>query len=478
MRRRGHYWKSEYLDLLARLTENAWLAFALVVAFILAAYAMGLWRSEVGLLLAVEVPLIASVAWVLSANKAFRFTAPFLWAVTLCLALGYLMPVGLLRPEISRHLLPIGLIAVFVHWLLKAFFGTRREFTERRMRESVAEAAAFVVTVWGATLQLSLILLVPMRTLLRDELSTSWLGNVLRSTLEAVQLSSPTAWVPVGFIFLGGALFAMARFSNQPYHPVDYDEVLGWSDAPHFVAPLVAVVRLPAWLTVVILGFVSHFVRLAWESMADFFRGWLGRLVLVGCGLVVPVVALLGGHIAVIEAMRLVGEHLATAEPHWGSSGLTFLGVHVWLITGLALYVVAVAPMTLPISPMSIQDAFVLVRRHFDDEGYPAAEAVGKAFVMFGLVIVAVPIASLLPGMRRGVFSLFYALLIVALVVSFVVGKRWSKARAEPSGGSPFRRMVAGMLPTSGPRRPADLVDDPPGLTKSKVGRSKREVVE
>lgn len=414
-----------YRDLLERLTKKAWLAFAFVVSLIIFTYVMGLWQRPTIFFLAVEAPMMAAAWFILSVNHRLALIALFTWTATALAVIGYFSPTDVISQGVVVELLPLAMLSLFIYWLVRAIAGNRAELRGSHEFVSLPKIVAIILTLWGATLQVALIVITPARYLLADAAGHSYVGELLLGLLRFIRLGSPVSWIPIGFLLLGLFLFAMIRFSDDPYVASDYSNVLPVSSEVPFVNEIVAGIRLPVWLVVVILGFVKHFVRLTWESLRDFLRTWLGRLVLILVGLVVPVLAFASGHAAVYLALSRVGRHLDLETATYFSGLTTVIIVHLLFIAGLALFVVGVGPMALPIEGNSIDGAMESVREHLRSEGFSAAQAVGKAFVLFGLVIIAVPIAALLPGGAGwGSFATCYTLVLTLFVVSYAVWDR------------------------------------------------------
>lgn len=426
-----------YRDLLYRLTQHAWVAFAFVIVLILFTYVVGLWRSPSLFFLAVELPVIVAVSYVLSGNPRLRLVAPFLWIVTALMALGYFAPTDLFSQDAVVELLPACLLLLFCFWLVRAVHGTKREFTEAWANRTLPEAVADIITLWGATLQISLILLAAAETVFQAQVARAVLGVYLLEVLRLIRLASPIAWTPLGLVLLGLTLYSLIRFSRNPYVARDYREILPFDNEIPVLSELIAAVRLPIWLVVVIIGFVKHFVALTWESLKDFAQLWLGRLVLIGVGLVLPTATLVLGHAAIFRALSRVGLYLADQDRWWLGTALTVILVHSLFLLGLALFVACVAPMAVRIQAISLGETIETLRVYFLEEGLPAAQAVGKAFVLFGLVIIAVPMAALLPGGASwGAFSALYAAIVLVLVATYVV---WDQL---PSSERERRRLI------------------------------------
>jgi hypothetical protein len=141
-------------------------------------------------------------------------------------------------------------------------------------------------------------------------------------------------------------------------------------------------------------------------------------LILVLVAVVVPVAVFLCAHYLFLRSMHLVSTNLSHTSGR--VDGLALLvSVHAMVLLALALYVVAVAPLALASVPNSVSEAWPEIKGYFDREGYLVAHAVGKSFLIYGIVPLAVPLAALLPhGTGWGAFSITYVLLIIAVPLS------------------------------------------------------------
>jgi hypothetical protein len=310
-----------------------------------------------------------------------------------------------------------------IYWLAQAIRASSTEYRDKKRSENTVAAIGWLLSAWGITLQLTFVALFPIKRLYGDAFGGSLLGSQLTHMLEAVRLTSPFAWFPAGIFVIGLTFFVVLRFADFPYHPPDFDEIFAGLYRP-IVNEVVAAIRIPIWLIAIIIGFLVHFVGLLVQSFLEFTDKWLGRLLLAVTAIVLPTVALLIGHGAFFQAMVRISQNLAGDSP-LGKSIWLFLSVHFLVLFGLLLYVIAAAPIGLEVLSAPIREAPHYIRQHFLAEGYFAAQATGKAFALYGIIFLAVPLACLLPGGTTwGIFSTAYASTVATLALIYILRRR------------------------------------------------------
>jgi hypothetical protein len=429
-------WCASYRDLPSALTRHVWLALMYALVSVISIYMLGLWHSPSILFFAFELPTLAVATYVTSGNPDFRFRLPLIWSLTALATWAYKLSVA---PQNSStwpsEVLSLCIIFLVAYSLVEAITSSISEFRYNSRGDSVAGALAWLLSAWGATLQITFIALLPLRNLMQGSLVNSFLGHGLLVSLLAIRLTSPLMLLPFGIFAIGMTLYAALRFGGNPYEARDFKDVLA-IDLPPIFSELFAAIRVPVWLVVVILGFLVHFVQLLIQSFLEFGDKWAGRLLLVCAALVLPVTSLLLGHASFFGAMNRVYLYLSgDVAGFWSSIGL-LLTVHFLCLGGLFLYVVAVAPVGLEVVPIPARVAPVFAGEYFRREGFLAAQATGKAFALYGLVFFAVPLASLLPGgLGLGMFSIAYMALITTAAVAYAsrdyLAEKWELYRAS-----------------------------------------------
>ncbi len=414
--RRNSVMTARFPDLAAWLTSQTPIALIYSIGCILIVYAVNHWANEVVLFLITELPTLLAMAYVVSASHSLRFRVPFLQflsAVFMWTYAGSTAESGGWAAVISS----VCLLAFFGYCITRAVTGSMQEFRENVSTEPVTPALALLFTAWGATAQVVMIVLALVKTVLPVP-DQSIAGLAVRGLLSVSPAHSLLSIVPIGLLVLGLLLYTALRFKDEPYDPPDYATVAKLRVHP-VVDPILAAVCIPVWVAVVILGFVFQFFTHLWSSIRDFFVGWFGRLMLILVGLVFPVATMLIGHQCLRAAMRSVMEVVSLS----GESNQVgqFVIIHSFALLALSLYVVAVAPMSVEVVQEPPLAAIGRIAQSLREEGFPASNAVGRAFALYGVVFLAVPTANLLPGSKGfGFFSIVYSavgLLLLCVIV-------------------------------------------------------------
>ena len=404
---------SAYPDLATNLMRHAWVVLLYAVACIVIVYLLGVWGNRFALFFAAELPMLLVTAAVLRPNDSLRIRVPWNWILTATIALAYADAV---RPEPyswSCEVVAIATSVLILYWFIRAILGSSVELRHRG-QSSFAEGIAGVISVWGATLQIAVLASLAMKPFLMPVLASSVSGKPLLAALRQLKLFSPWSWFPVGLLFLGLGLYASLRFQSDPYTPKNFGEVLKVK-LPELLDLLFNALRLPTWVMVVIFGFLVHFVKQLWLSFRQFIEYWMGRFVLILCALVAPTALIMAAHFSVIAVSAQIEAYLPNPPADLSATVVTVLQVHALILLSLCLYIVSTIPLALPIEPVSITKVSQMIRSFSRSDGYPAANAVGRAYSLFGLLIIAVPIASLVPGAPRiGAFALAYFALMAA----------------------------------------------------------------
>lgn len=284
-------------------------------------------------------------------------------------------------------------------------------------------SVADLLSVWGATLQVVLLITIAVKPILPEVLFKAPPGVLVADVLLLLSLTSPWAWLPIGPFLFGLVLCASLRIRYDPYSAPDYARVLP-IDVPTVFIPLVHTIRLPVWIAIVIGGFVAHFGKHIWMSICSFADRWLGRLVLMMAGLVLPTVSISAGHFMILIAMDLVKDHVMNIRGDLKGDIGDFLAIHVSILFGLCLYFVGVIPLALEVKPIDIRNVFGLMGNTATHVGLPAAFALGKSFAPYGFMVIAVPVGALIPGgARPGLFSAIYGTMLVLLILRHAIRK-------------------------------------------------------
>jgi hypothetical protein len=415
-----------YRDLPAALTRHSSLALTYALLSVTLIYTLGIWPSPSLLFFAFIAPTMIAVIYVLGSSRALRLRLMIIWLSTTLIAWASRID----QTPWTANLLSVAMTGLLIYWLVLAVDASVADFGNQFRDQNGIAAVAWLLSTWGATLQLAFIALLIVRYLLGDQLSHSSIGSRLIGVLRLVRLTSPVTWLPSGILIVGIIFFAVSRFADLPYEATDFKNVLP-AKLPPVVSEIVAAIRIPLWLVVVIIGFLGHFVTLLWQSLLEFGDKWLGRFALVCIALVTPVILLVVGHLSFLRAMSIVSINLSHGSGGLWAAAAMIMAVHSLILLALFLYVLATASPGLDILPIPIRMVPSVLIDYLVREGFPAAQATGKAFALYGIVFLAVPLASLLPGGAGwGTFSSCYTVLVI-LVASFYLSGRARKTRRE-----------------------------------------------
>jgi hypothetical protein len=426
---------STYRDLLADLTRHSWIILTYALASVVLIYALGFWPSVSLLFFVFLVPTIAAVSYVLSANPILQMRLLMIWSITTLIAWAYKNALMVSDVSWASDALSLGLILVVIYWLSLAISSSKEEFVANQRRENTTSALAWLLSTWGATLQVAFVSLLVVKYLLHGVLATSTLGSGLVHVLEAIRLTSPVMWLPSGVFAAGMIFYAVVLFTYLPYVAPDFKDILP-AKFPPVVNDLFAAVRIPVWLVVVIIGFLVHFVSLLGYAFGEFGEKWLGRFTLLITALIAPTLSLLLGNLAFLHAMSFVSANLmGQGDIGLWASLLMVLIVHGLVLSALFLYVISVAPMGCDVVSVSIRTVPGHLKRYFAEHGFSAAQAAGKSFALYGIVFLAVPLASLLPGGAHwGVFSTCYTAIIAIAAILYVLKEPFARLRRAREG--------------------------------------------
>jgi hypothetical protein len=412
-----------YQDLGKRIGRRTWIAVSYAIGCILLVYVLKLWAETGPMFLAAEAATLVFAASVLSENEILRLRVPFIWIVTAGFVWAYCRSSETQRTT-SNEIVAISLWALFLYALIRSVSGSIEEFKGAESQYSAGRAWGDILSMWGATLQVALLWTVLIRDPLVKVLAQSWTGWPLLTVLQSIRLTSPVTWLPVGLLVLGLVVYAALRFEADPYEPKSYAEVLGGSDNG-LVQILLEIVHLPLWLCIIIGGFARHFARLLVDSFGAFVTIWFGRMLLIALGFVLPTLLLMLAHWSTFGAISLIADHLSAQGASAQEMLVAYLAVHGLAIVSLCLFTICPAPLALEVRSISAQDLPGYLSQFLSEHGYPAANAVGRTFCLYGSLIIAVPVATLLPGgPSLGVFSVSYGAMLVAFVVWYLLNER------------------------------------------------------
>jgi hypothetical protein len=201
-------------------------------------------------------------------------------------------------------------------------------------------------------------------------------------------------------------------FGERPYSPPTPNEVMPVMGTSLFYLG-VLIFRWPAWICIVIGGFLYTYVTYLLMVGAEALDRWLAQAYYAIFSLFGGALILALGHWLTFASTALIVQHLL------GSVTITtevehFISVHTSAVAALSLY--AAAPALIGMRwerGTSISRLISQTANGFSEFGKPVAVSVGRAFSMLGIIFIAAPIAALLPlGPHFGAFSIAYVALM------------------------------------------------------------------
>jgi hypothetical protein len=116
---------------------------------------------------------------------------------------------------------------------------------------------------------------------------------------------------------------------------------------------------------------------------------------------------------------------LTASTDGWWTDAWTIGWIHLLALIALCLYSLGSACMAITVGSCRLASALEQIRDECGTKVWPAAEAIGKAFCLYGILVIAVPLASLMPGSPSlGHISWLYLALVVGLFAFQVYARR------------------------------------------------------
>lgn len=192
-----------YRPIHLQVMEHAWLAIGYAIVATVALYALGWYVSDTLYFIAMEIPTLATVAYVLAPDPPFRRRVPFLWASTACAvwAFSHTAPTN----RVLAELFPGAVLVVFLYLLVRAISGS---WTETSCADNQAECSSLLLATWGATLQIAFLFSGVFSPFLKPFLGKSYAANAMNLLIQGISIASPTRWLPSWLLLLG--LFLLA----------------------------------------------------------------------------------------------------------------------------------------------------------------------------------------------------------------------------------------------------------------------------
>jgi hypothetical protein len=424
----------KYPNVPAQLAEHLWLAFLFAAISVTAVYVLHLWLDLGSLFVAAEIPTLVISTVAVLPEPRLRLRLPCLWISTAFLVWSANNGVGDIETARVFVVCATGLILLF--WLVLAIRGS---FVERIPSGSpfrapngptlAAHVIANLLSLWGATLQVTFLAVFLTKPALIPLLSNTPAGIRLLNMIELIRLTSPFFVFPLGLWALGLFLYAALKLRQDPYVVPHLHEIVLRFQTSATMRLLGATFGIPIWLLLIIFGFLYHLIRKLFESFGSFLKTWLGRLCLMIVSLLVPTLLLLAGHSLTWYVVSLIAHYLQSVSSQTFPMSIMYLIlVHVLALFALSLYIASVAFLSTEITPCTLREALSRLRAHRRLNGGPAMDATGRAYVLHGTLIIAIPAGSALPGSYTlGTFSAAYIVLCVILLLEV-----WRREERSP----------------------------------------------
>lgn len=440
-----------YRDLPTELTRHTWVLLVYAVIVFILVYILGQYPTPLLFFVVTQVPVLLMATYVVFPNRQLSFRLPFFWITAGVIVTGLVLsgevPIigdfnasvlqeyrGPGRDRWSAIAVAGGVWALALFWVsstIVGLVGARKDIARTRV------AGGWIASIGAAGVALSF-LISTVAWAFGDLIGDVPFGVVLVQVGSMWLALWPLRSLLIALILVGLFLDAAALFAGDPYSPPTPEDVMplsgsGWVDA------LLLFARWPLWILVIILGFLVAFIQHLLTSSAVTLERWAaqlyyGLLSLVGGPLVFGI-----GHWIAWTAILLAYSHVQGLRPGAWEALAVFAGVHMTALLALSIY--AAAPVLIGMrwtSGVVLRDLIADTKAGFSSVGKPAAVSVGRAFSMVGVVVVAVPLASLLPGNPKfGAFSWLYTVTLL-LVIPYL---RWKVASR---GSVRLRRLISG----------------------------------
>jgi len=422
--------EGEYRNLISALMSNTWIGILYVVASIIILYTLGHVSNPLYLFFAIEIPTITACSYVVSPNPNIAFRLPINWIGTAVLVA--LMFAAQLEPNTSEqknigNAIGITIWCFVAYWAVNAILWNIRAWGKSKDKLNqigLINLVAYFLAIWGATIQVAYMLSWIFLPFIRSISYNAPIPNSLISAIDIVRNYSVLRFLPIGILILGILLMASLRFKEDPYYPRALHEVLPSSNGNQILNSFIMGIRIPVWIVVVIMGFISHFSMLIWKSVTEFLRTYFARLICVAIGLILGPTLLFIGHKIGLFALDNLAKYLNfSASTYRGI--INFFYVNFLMLAALCLYVIAAPPLLVRYRGETANSIISSIQIEIYARGKVVASAIGQTFSLFGIIAFVVPVASLLPGGHGfGVFSILYSIIVAVSLIIYLLQKK------------------------------------------------------
>lgn len=422
-------YEGEYRNLLLKLMSSSWASVLYVVISLLTVYVLGYVNNPVILFTAIQIPTVIACSYVISPNPNIFRRLPINWIATAFLsALVYFYKTA--DNSNGKYYISnlIGIVAWFfaIYWLVNAVQWSLKKHKNIKgplSRLQFIKLFTKLIATWGAILQIVYFLSWILLPYLENIADNAPSINALLYTIQSTKKFSILRFLPISSIFVALLILVSFRFKDDPYQPKTMSEVLPLK-VSSVLASFIVALRIPVWILLVIIGFVSHFTKLFWITTRDFIKEFIVRFCFILFGLILAPAILYFGHMLLLDSLHIVTNYIYSEKVRIFQGVTQFFYVNLLFLAALCIYVVSIPPLSVRYRGETIKTLRRSIHNGIFIQGKASTTAVGQTFSLFGIVAFVVPVASLLPGEPSfGLFSLFYSTIVIICLIFYIFSK-------------------------------------------------------
>lgn len=377
------------------------------------------------LFIALQIPLVALCSYVVAPDANVARRLPLSWLITALLALFvYKLPRVQANSvyEVLNNVAGFMVGLLMLYWLVNA--GTWSVNLMHRQKDQLdflqgLELVALLAATWGAVFEIASLLVWIVLGLWRELAVHAPSVHALFQAVSLMKTLPALRFLPLEIVFVSLLVLTALRMRDDHYEPRSLDEFLPIREESFF-APFVMAVRIPVWIVVALVEFSVHFIRLAREAAFDFARKFAARLGFVMISFALAPFLFYLGHTLMLQALDSGCLYFASfadnriADPTFVQGVGQFFLVNVMILLALCCYALAVPLLAARYRRVLGLNFSSALKQELVAQGKPYVLALGQTFSLLGVLPFAIPVVSFLPdGVSPGVFSFFYALIVL-----------------------------------------------------------------
>lgn len=390
--------------------------------------------KNVGILFAlIEIPTLLACYYVIIPNKNISYRLPINWVGTAIIAYLFFLTssyTGYSKSITLGNLLGVIAWCFLIYWFISSFrwsIDALEKNKESYKKFEFLKLFSIIITIWGATLQISFILIPAFITNFNSVTYNASIANSFIKTFYIIENVSLLRFLPIIIFLLGILLLTSFKFQDHPFKPKSMDEVLKINRNSLLYSFSLAI-RLPIWLIILIIGFVIHFSKLFIGTIVKFFSFYSARFLFITIGLIFAPIILYISHSIVLYTINYLSYYFySNIYSTWYSIKLFFM-INLYFIVSLSLYVISIPPLSLRYRGEQIfyfKEFIGSIKYQLITLGKPASTAVGQTFSLYGIIIFLIPVIALLPGSPDfGVFCTLYSIIVLLGIIWYYFKKR------------------------------------------------------